>query len=109
MKNKTRKGLRLNKDNWFTCIDTEVMRDEYLMPSEKLVYAALCIIAGFGDRTCSPTIEELVDISGFSVRAVRHALAELDERDIINCEGQTIHLIGHNAPCYSQEDEADEE
>lgn len=97
-------GLRCSKDNWFTCIDTAVLSDEYLLPSEKLVYSVLCMIAGFGHRTCSPSIEEVADITGYSVRTVHRAYKELDARGIIAQEGEVIRLIGHNAQCYGEED-----
>ena len=103
MTNKTITGLRCDKDNWFTCIDIEVLSDDYLLASEKLVYAVLCVIAGFGSRTCSPKAEEVAEISGFSVRTVFRAYKELEARGVIFRDGDVIRLIGHNAPCYSEE------
>lgn len=99
-------GLRYSRDNWFTCVDSKVMCDEYLLPSEKLVFFVLCMIAGFGYRTCSPSIEEVADIAGLSVRTVRRVYRELESRGVIEREGEVIRLIGHNAACYSEEDEA---
>ena len=104
MTNKTITGLRCDKDNWFTCIDIEVLSDDYLLPSEKLIYAVLCMTAGFGYRTCSCSIEEVAEISGYSARTVRRAYRELEARGVIAREGEEIRLIGHNAPCYSEEE-----
>lgn len=104
MNNKIITGLRCSKDNWFTCIDIEVLCDEYLLPSEKLIFSVLCMIAGFGYRTCSPKVEEVAEISGFSVRTVRRVYKELEARGVIVREGDVIRLIGHNAPCYSEEE-----
>ena len=104
MSSQTITGLRYDRDNWFTCIDIAVMCDEYLLPSEKLIFSVLCMIAGFGYRTCSPSIEEVADISGFSARTVRRVYKELEARGVIEREGEAIRLIGHNAPCYSEEE-----
>ena len=87
-------GLRYSKDNWFTCVDSEVLGDTYLLPSEKLIFSVLCMIAGFGYRTCSPSIEEVADISGFSARTVRRVYKELEARGVIEREGEAIRLIG---------------
>ncbi len=104
MTNKKTAGLRCSKDNWFACIDIEVLGDDYLLASEKLVYAVLCVIAGFGSRTCTAEVDEVAEISGFSARTVRRAYKELEARGIIVREGEVIHLIGHNATCYSEEE-----
>jgi len=104
MTDKTKAGLRCDKDNWFTCIDIEVLSDDYLLSSEKLIYAVLCVIAGFGSRTCSCSIDEVAEISGYSARTVRRAYRELEARGVIAREGEEIRLIGHNAPCYSEEE-----
>ena len=103
MTDKTKAGLRCSKDNWFTCVDIEVLSDDYLLASEKLVYAVLCVTAGFGSRTCSCSIDEVAEISGYSARTVRRAYKELEARGVIAREGEEIRLIGHNAPCYSEE------
>lgn len=104
MMNETKAGLRCSKDNWFTCVDIEVLGDDYLLASEKLIYAVLCVTAGFGSRTCSPEVEEVAEISGYSARTVRRAYKELEARGVIAREGEAIRLIGHNAPCYSEEE-----
>lgn len=104
MTDKTKAGLRCSKDNWFTCIDIEVLGDDYLLASEKLIYVVLCVTAGFGSRTCSPEVEEVAEISGYSARTVRRAYKELEARGVIAREGEEIRLIGHNAPCYSEEE-----
>lgn len=103
MTNQTITGLRYRKDNWFACIDIDVLCDDYLLPSEKLIYSVLCMIAGFGYRTCSPKAEEVAEISGFSVRTVFRAYKELEARGVIFREGDAIRLIGYNAPCYGEE------
>lgn len=103
MTDKTITGLRCDKDNWFTCIDIEVLSDDYLLPVEKFIFAVLCMTAGFGSRTCSLKAEEVAKISGCSTRTVRRAYRELEARGVIAREGEEIHLIGHNAPCYSEE------
>lgn len=104
MTNQTITGLRCSRDNWFACIDIEVMCDEHFLPSEKLIFSVLCILVGFGYRTCSASIEEVAEISGFSVRTVRRAYKELEARGVIVRDGEAIRLIGHNAPCYSEEE-----
>lgn len=104
MTDKTKAGLRCSKDNWFTCVDIKVLGDDYLLSSEKLIYAVLCVTAGFGSRTCSCSIDEVAEISGYSARTVRRAYRELEARGVIAREGEAIRLIGHNATCYSEEE-----
>ena len=104
MSSQTITGLRYSKDNWFTCVDSVVLSDLSLLPSEKVVFSVLCMIAGFGYRTCSPNIEEVADISGFSVRTVRRVYKELEARGLIAREGEVIRLIGHKALCYREEE-----
>lgn len=105
MNNKKITGLRYSKDNWFTCIDTEVLTDRQLSSTAKLVFSVLCIIAGFGYRECSPGVDEVADIADVSVRTVQRVYRELEARGIIIREGEIIRLIGHNAACYSEEEE----
>ncbi len=104
MSNKGITGLRYSRDNWFTCIDKAVLTDKYLSTSAKQVFFTLCMIAGFGYRSCSPSDEEVVGITCNSVERLHHFYDELEDRGLIVREGETIHLIGHNAPCYDEED-----
>ena len=103
MSNQKVTGLRYSKDNWFTCIDTVVLTDKYLSTNAKNVFFVLCMLAGFGYRSCSPTNEEVAEITCNSVNKVLWLYKELEDRGLIVREENTIHLIGHNAPCYSEE------
>ncbi|MBR1658128.1 MAG: hypothetical protein IJ697_06655 [Synergistaceae bacterium] len=98
-------GLRYSKDNWFTCIDTVVLTDKYLSTNAKNVFFALCMLAGFGYRSCSPSTEQVADITCNSVNKVLWLYQELENRGLIVREGDTIHLIGYNAPCYNEDEE----
>ena len=104
MNNQDVTGLRYSSDNWFTCIDTVVMTDKKLAPTAKCVFAVLCAIAGFGYRSCEPSDEEVADLAGVSVRTLYRAYYELENRGVISRNEWTVSLIGHNAPCYSEED-----
>ena len=64
----------------------------------------LCTIAGFGYRACSPSIQEVADMADVSVRTVQRVYRELEDRGVISREEDVIRLIGHNAPCYSEEE-----
>ena len=97
-------GLRYSRDNWFTCIDTAVLTDKYLSTSAKQVFFVLCMIAGFGHRSCSPSDDQVADITCNSLDRLQHFYEELEERGVIIREGKTIHLVGHNASCYDEED-----
>ena len=97
-------GLRYSRDNWFTCVDTAVLADKELSQSAKIIFAALCMLAGFGHRSCEPDDETIPDITGISVDTLRSVYQELEARGVIVREGKVIYLIGHNAPCYSEED-----
>ena len=104
MNKQTITGLRSSKDNWFTCVDTEVLGDTVLSPEAKLVFSLLCMISGFGCRSCTPDDKEVADMANISVRALYRAYYELEARSLICRSGKLIQLIGHNAPCYSEED-----
>ena len=39
-----------------------------------------------------------------SVRTVQRVYRELEDRGVISREEDVIRLIGHNAPCYSEEE-----
>lgn len=104
MNKQTITGLRCSKDNWFTCVDTEVLRDIALSLEAKLVFAILCSIAGFGCRSCRPNDWEVAASADVSVLMVQRAYEELEARGVIIFEGEVIRLIGHNALCYREED-----
>lgn len=101
------------RDNWFTCIDNKVLRDRKLTFRAKYIFSVLCMIAGFGHRSCSPSNKEVADIVGVSERTIIRAYKELEARGVItrearineNGQGKSItYLIGCDAPCYSEED-----
>ena len=96
-------GIRYSRDNWFTCIDTVVLADKELSYTAKCVFAVLCMVAGFGHRSCSLSDEEASDVAGISIRTLHRAYRELEARGIILRYGNTIHIIGYNAPCYDEE------
>ena len=98
-------GLRNSRDNWFTCVDTAVITDKYLSLSAKNVFFALCVIAGFGYRSCSPSDEEVAEITCESLQRLHVFYEELEDRGVIVRDGEVIHIIGHNAPCYREEEE----
>lgn len=99
-------GLRSSEDNWPTYVDTEVLSDETLSPEAKLVFSLLCMIAGFGHRSCTPYDEVVAEMADMSVRALYRAYYELETKGLICRSGYLIQLIGHNAPCYNEEDDA---
>lgn len=105
MKNNEITGLRYSKDNWFTCIDTEVLTDRELSSPARFVFSILCIIAGLGYRECSPGVEEISEVTELSVNTVQRMYKELEARGVISRDKDVIRLIGHNAPCYSEEEE----
>lgn len=100
------RGLRSSKDNWFTCVDTEVLKDEVLSPEAKLVFCVLCMMAGFGYRSCASDDDEVADLAGLSIRTLYRVYDELEGRGVISRTRTDWHiqLIGHNAPCYSEEE-----
>ena len=104
MSNQNVTGLRSNKDNWFTCVDTEVLKDEVLSPEAKLVFSVLCMMAGFGYRSCDPADDEVADFADLSIRALYPVYYELEARGLISRTGWHIQLIGHNSPRYREED-----
>ena len=97
-------GLRYSRDNWFTCVDTAVLADKELSQSAKIIFAVLCMLAGFGHRSCKPDDETIPEITGISADTLRSAYQELEARGVITRNGKVIYIIGHNAPCYSEED-----
>lgn len=96
-------GLRYSRDNWFTCVDTAVLTDEELSSLSKYIFTELCVLAGFGHRSCEPDDEKLADLAGVSVNTLLRMYKELEARGVIAREGEVIRLIGHNASCYSEE------
>lgn len=105
MTGQTITGLRYSKDNWFTCIDTVVLTDTELSIKARCVYAVLCAIAGFGYRSCKARANEVADLVGVSVQVIQQAYRELESRGVMFRDAEGIGLIGHNAPCYSEEEE----
>lgn len=97
-------GLRSSRDNWFTCVDTEVISDTELAPEARFLFAVLCMTAGFGERTCSISDEELSELTGHPVDFLPIIYRDLEARGVIIRDGHNFTLIGHNAPCYSEED-----
>lgn len=96
-------GLRYSRDNWFTCVDTAVLADKGLSQLAKIIFAVLCMLAGFGYRSCEPDDEEVANLAGVEVSTLRSMYEELGGRGVIAREGGLIQLIGHNASCYSEE------
>ena len=103
MSNKSITGLRYSRDNWFTCIDTAVLTDKFLSTSAKQVFYVLCMLAGFGSRSCSPTAEQVADITCNTLQKLHLYYEELQDRGVIAIEEGTIYIIGHNAPCYEED------
>ena len=97
-------GLRYSSDNWFTCVDTVVLVDCELSHTAKCIFAVLCMIAGFGHRSCSPSDDYVSVTARVPVSTVLNAYQELEARGVIVRDGKVIYLIGHNAPCYREED-----
>lgn len=97
-------GLRYSSDNWFTCVDKAVLLDDKLSLSAKFIFAVLCMMAGFGHRSFSAADFFVADMASVPVSAVLEAYQKLEARGVIAREGEVIYLIGHNAPCYSEED-----
>lgn len=96
-------GLRYSHDNWFTCVDTAVLADKELSQSAKIIFAVLCMLAGFGYRSCEPDDQTVADLAGVEVSTLRSVYEELEARGVIAREGEIIRLIGHNASCYYEE------
>ena len=104
--NKQVTGLRYSKDNWFTCVDTDVLMDLHLSGQEKLVFSVLCMFAGLGYReVLHPDIRLVACASDLSVSAVQRIYRDLENKGVIIRDKNMIHLIGHNAPCYGEEEE----
>ena len=97
-------GLRHSSDNWFTCVDTVVLADKELSQPAKMIFAVLCMVAGFGHRSCEPDDENAAELASVTVDTLRSAYQELEARGVIARDGKVIYLIGHNASCYSEED-----
>ena len=105
---------RSKKDFWFTCVDTDVLRDKKLSGTSRLVFAILCSYANFNTRSCFPKIKTLAEDAGFSERTIQKALSELEERGVLKRvvryrkeDGAQISseylLYGFHASCYEQE------
>lgn len=105
MTRQTITGLRYSKDNWFTCIDTVVLTDTELSVKARCVYAVLCAMAGFGNRSCEDTAMVAANLAGLSVQVVQQAYRELESRGVISRDAEGISLIGHNALCYGFNEE----
>ena len=102
-------GLRYSRDNWFTCVDTVVMLDEELYAEAKYLFAVLCAIAGFGHRSCVPDNETIAGLMDVPEGMLKPLYDNLEARGVIMRDDEgVIHLIGHNAPCYSEEEYDDE-
>ena len=103
MSNQAITELRYSRDNWFTCVDTAVLADKELSHTAKCIFAVLCMLAGFGHRSCSPSDEYISVTARVPVSTVLEAYQELEARGVIASEGNVIYIIGHNASCYREE------
>ncbi|MBQ7544898.1 MAG: helix-turn-helix domain-containing protein [Synergistaceae bacterium] len=104
-------GITRNRtDFWFTCVDSEVIGNKELSLMARYIFSVLCMIAGFGHRSCSPSNQEIAQISGFSERTVIRACKELEARGAIIREtrfsedGKQVSCITHLVGCPSEEE-----
>ena len=110
MKNEVIGITRDRTDFWFTCVDSDVIGDKGLSSVAKYIFTVLCMIAGFGHRSCSPSNQELAEIAGFSERTIMRAIKELEARGAIireprfSSDGQQISCITHLVGCSSKEE-----
>ena len=97
-------------DFWFTCVDSDVIRDEGLSITAKYIFSVLCMLAGFGHRSCAASNEVVAEAAGVSVSTVKRACRELEARGAIireSCfsnDGQQISCITHLIGCPSEEE-----
>ena len=101
--------LRTKEDWWFTCVDTEVLKDKELSVTARLIFTALCAFATINNRGCWPSNDTIAEFIGVSKSTVIRAYKELEARGVIARsdrfdEGaQTssyTRIVGHHAPCY---------
>lgn len=101
---------RDRSDFWFTCVDSNVIRDEELSITAKYIFSVLCMLAGFGHRSCSPSNETVAEAAGISISTLRRGYKELEARGAIirepgfSPDGQQISCITHLVGCPSKEE-----
>ncbi|MBQ7155497.1 MAG: helix-turn-helix domain-containing protein [Synergistaceae bacterium] len=101
---------RDRSDFWFTCVDSDVIGDEELSITAKYIFSVLCMLAGFGHRSCSPSNETLATAARVSASTVKRAIKELEARGAIirepgfSPDGQQISCITHLIGCPSEEE-----
>lgn len=100
MSNQSMIITRSVRDNWETCVDTVVLKDEKLSITARGVFALLCVIAGWGHRSCSPSLQEVAKLAGLSESTTASTLKRLEARGVIEYEDEVIYLIGSDAACY---------
>ena len=95
-------------DFWFTCVDSDVIANKELSLMAKYIFSVLCMIAGFGHRSCSPSNQEIANIAGFSESTITRAIEELEAKGAIIRErrfskyGLQISCIIHLVGCPSK-------
>ena len=96
---------RNKNDFWFTCVDSDVIANQELSLMARYIFSVLCMIAGFGHRSCSPSNQEIAKIAGFSERTITRAIKELEAKGAIiregrfSKDGQQISCITHLVGC----------
>ena len=97
-------------DFWFTCVDSDVIRDEELSLTAKYIFSVLCMLAGFGHRSCAHSNETVAKTAGVSERTLIRAYRELEDRGAIireprfSKDGQQVACITHLVGCPSEEE-----
>ena len=97
-------------DFWFTCVDSDVIIDKELSLTAKYIFTVLCMIAGFGHRSCMANNDAIAEAAGVSKSTVIRACKELEARGAItresrfNEDGQQISCITHLVGCHSREE-----
>ena len=109
--------VRPKKDFWFSCVDTDVLRDNKLSPMARFIFSVLCTFITLNNRNCWPSNDTVAEAAGVSKSTVKRAYQELETRGIIerstrfnDDSGQTssyTRIVGHNAACYDDDDEGD--
>ena len=95
-------------DFWFTCVDSDVIANKELSLMAKYIFSVLCMIAGFGHRSCSPSNKKIAQIAGFSESTIANAIEELEAKGAIIRErrfskyGLQISCIIHLVGCPSK-------
>lgn len=98
-----------NEDFWFARADIDVVRDNTLSITARLIFTVLCTFADKEKRGCWPSNETVAEAAGVSERTLIRAYKELETRGVITREARFANgqqsssytlIVGHNAPCY---------